>query len=282
MVTLYYTMLGVIMLIVCTFGLFGNIAAIITFRKPHRLQRNFYTFMFYLAIFDLLYIVVATLVFILPQLSDYYKNEGSWHYIVPWAIPIGQVSMSGSVFFTTVIAIERYLTVCHPFYMFSRNWSSKIIGMGIISFSILYNIPKFLETSTSYELCYFNKSCSMDVQTLTYSSRSCHHEFYSRNMNEGYILLGNEYNSKNFTNHIIDTPIISDDSVVFYRYEVIPSNMRLNSVYVQVYAVYLNLVINGIVPFALVIVLNILILKELQNLGHASSPVTQPQGNQLV
>ena len=272
---------GVIMLIVCTFGLFGNIAAIITFRKSHRLQRNFYTFMFYLAIFDLLYIVVATLVFILPQLSDYYKNEGLWHYVVPWAIPIGQVSMSGSVFFTTVITIERYLTVCHPFYMFSRNWSSRMIGMGIISFSILYNIPKFFETSTSYELCYFNKSCSLIMNTYseTYSSRSCQHEFYSRNMNERYIVLENECNSNNISNHIIENPVVSDDSVVFYRYEVVPSDMRLNSVYVQVYAVYLNLVINGILPFALVIVLNILILKELQNLGHASSPARQPQGN---
>ena len=270
-------MVGVIMLIVCTLGLFGNIAAIITFGKPRRLQRNFYTFMFYLAIFDLLYIVVATLVFILPQLSVYYKNEGSWHYVVPWAIPIGQVSMSGSVFFTTVITIERYLTVCHPFYMFSRNWSAKMIGMGIISFSILYNIPKFLETSTSYELCYFNRSISMDAHTLTFTSSSCQHEFYTRDMNEGYILLGN---SKNFSDHIIENPIISDEPVVFYRYEVIPSNMRLNSVYVQVYAVYLNLVINGILPFALVIILNILILKELQNLGHASSPTAHSQGNQ--
>ena len=97
------------MLTVCTLGLVGNIAAIIVFGKPHRLRINFYTFMFYLAIFDLIYVIVAILMFVLPQLSVYYKLNGPLHYVGPLAIPIGQVGMSGSVLFTTAITIERIL-----------------------------------------------------------------------------------------------------------------------------------------------------------------------------
>ena len=262
------------MAVVCVLGLFGNIAAIVAFSQPQRRQRNFYIFMLHLAIFDLLYILVAILVFILPQLSLYYKTKGPLHYVVPWAIPVGQVSMSGSVLFTTVITIERYLTVCHPFYMFSRDWSSKWTSMGIIIFAILYNIPKFFETSTSFEECHFDQSNQNNVMTLSYSSVSCQMDYYNYNSPLEQYFLGAEKESNSTDPSITNESIISnnDTGLQWYRYEVVPSTMRLNSVYVQVYAVYLNLLVNGIFPFALVITLNILILRELQKLGNDSSP----------
>ena len=57
--------------------------------------------------------------------------------------------------------------------------------------------------------------------------------------------------------------------------------MRLNSVYVQVYAVYLNFLVNGILPFALVIILNILIIKELKGIGQDQTLPAPTQGNVL-
>ena len=262
------------MTVVCVLGLFGNIAAIVAFSKPQRRQRNFYMFMLHLAIFDLLYILVAILVFILPQLSLYYKTEGPLHYVVPWAIPVGQVSMSGSVLFTTVITIERYLTVCHPFYMFSRDWSSKWTSMGIIIFAIVYNIPKFFETSTSFEKCHFDHSNYNNVVTLSYSSVNCQMDYYNYNNPLEQQLFGNQNKLNSTDTSMTNESIISKNgnALQWYRYEVVPSTMRLNSVYVQVYAVYLNLLVNGIFPFALVITLNILILRELQKLGNDLSP----------
>ena len=103
------------MSIVCAAGLIGNIAAIFDFSKSRKFQKNFYTFMLYLQLFDLVYIIVSVLIFVMPKISISYRLDGPWHYIVPWAIPFGQISLTGSVYFTMIITIERYLTVCKPF-----------------------------------------------------------------------------------------------------------------------------------------------------------------------
>ena len=261
------------MLIVCILGLFGNISAIIAFSKPHRAQKNFFVFMLYLAIFDILYIIVAILLFVLPLLSTYYKNEGPWHYVVPWAIPVGQISMTGCVYFTTVITIERYLIVCHPFYTFARNWSSALIGIGITSFAVLYNIPKFFETYTIQELCYLNTTYNGYIKKMTYSSESCMQEFQNRGKMESSFFDNVSTNMKAYN------PVLDEEYVNLSRYSVLPTDMRLSSAYVQAYAVYLNFVINGVVPFVLVITLNISIIRELQKIDRVSSPFETFPGN---
>ena len=40
------------------------------------------------------------------------------------------------------IALERYLTVCHPFYRVVHNWSAWVYIVPIAVTSLLYNLPK--------------------------------------------------------------------------------------------------------------------------------------------
>ena len=169
--------------------------------------------------------------------------------------------MTGSIYFTMVITVERYLTVCHPFYMLSREWSSRKIVAGISAFAIAYNIPKFLEIGTGYTPC-----------TLT-------EEYITQNMTN-QLMLSSETNCSGKTTQTltnattIDNSILLNEPVVssFTKYHIQPTEMRLNSLYVQVYAVYFNFFVNGVGPFTLLIILNLLILKQLQESIPISSP----------
>ena len=261
------------MSIISIVGIFGNIAGIIIFGKPRSSQKMFYSLMFHLAIFDLVYIIVGVLLFTLPHLSADYANKGPWYYIVPCAIPIGQISMTGSVYFTTGITIERYLTVCHPFFMFSRNLSTKPISIGIILFSIVYNLPKFFEMSTSYELCHYNETYTQNIQTKIFTSEPCEILFQFRNS----VANVTYEHDLNFT--AVENYHFKNSSTSLHRYGIYPSDLRFNSVYVQVYTIYTNFIVNGVVPFLLVIILNILIVASLQNTSMTLSPDRQQPGN---
>jgi hypothetical protein len=56
-----------------------------------------------------------------------------------------QIALTGSIYSTLAITVERYLTVCHPFYTVSHRWSATHYVAPIVTFSFLYNLPKFFE-----------------------------------------------------------------------------------------------------------------------------------------
>ena len=55
------------------------------------------------------------------------------------------VVVEGSIYTTMTISIERYITVCHPFFKLSHNWSANKYILPILVLCILYNIPKYFE-----------------------------------------------------------------------------------------------------------------------------------------
>ncbi len=106
---------GVFLLKVGILGIVGNVAAITVFARQH-LQKNFHALMLSLSLFDLIYILANILLFSIPQFSSNYKESGVYFYILPWVLPMAQIGMTGSIYFTMAITVERYVTVCHPFY----------------------------------------------------------------------------------------------------------------------------------------------------------------------
>ena len=79
-------------------------------------QKNFHALMLSLSAFDLLYIIGSILVFSIKELSEAYILSGVYYYLLPWMLPLIQIGMTGSIYFTMAITVERYVCVCHPFY----------------------------------------------------------------------------------------------------------------------------------------------------------------------
>ena len=103
-----------------------------------------------LATFDLVYILVSIIIFSIPLFSNTYLTSGAYFFIIPWALPIAQVGSTGSIYFTVAMTIERYLTVCHPFYHHSHAWPTRFYVLPIFFFSIFYNMPRFFELESIY------------------------------------------------------------------------------------------------------------------------------------
>ena len=139
-----YYIEGVFKLIIGTFGIIGNVAAIVVFTRK-TLQKSFYALMLSLAAFDLLYIVTSILCYGIPPLSDQYKESEMYKCNFFWIRALAKIAMTGSIYFTMAIAVERYVTVCHPFYRVSHSWPTKRLVLFLVAFAIMYNIPKFFE-----------------------------------------------------------------------------------------------------------------------------------------
>ena len=213
---------GVILSIVGCLGIFGNAAAIAYFGHNKRRRQTFYGLMLVLAIVDLLLIVTCFFIFSLPQFSSTYKSSSVWHYTVMWVLPVAQICFTGNTYLTVAVSVERYLAICRPFFHRARSWSTQYFGIPILSFSILYNVPKFFELKWSP-----NESTAQ-----------------------------NETNSSSEISH-----------------HVIPTDLRTDPIYFQIYFVWANFIINGIIPFVLLITLNILILNQLRIYSNTSNSI---------
>jgi len=138
---------GIALLHVGILGIVGNVAAITVFARQH-LQRNFHALMMSLSAFDLLYILASILLFSIPQFNVNYRQSAFYNYILPWTLPLAQVSITGSIYFTMAITVERYVCVCWPFYRVSHTLPAKMMVIPLVAFSFLYNTPKFFELHT--------------------------------------------------------------------------------------------------------------------------------------
>ena len=250
----------VLVLITGCFGIVGNCLLMRKFMTSAKL--NFHRLMITLAIYDNIYIALCMIVFALPELFESYKQEG-YFYIVPKAIPVIQVALTGSVYCTVAISLERYLTVCHPFYIAGNKWSAKRYIIPIIIFSLLYNTSRFFELRTK----------SVDLRNQPKQNNN------TENLNENNTALGNirfmnlsdietlnSNTSLEKTNFITNTNGNMTNNLTHpkYKYKIELTSLRKNKYYYSIYIIGLNLVFNGLVPFALLIILNTLLYKQLK------------------
>ncbi len=62
------------------------------------------------------YIAVSAFIFSLPQFAPGFNATLAYTHALPFVLPLAQIGLTGSIYLTCAITLERYFTVCHPFY----------------------------------------------------------------------------------------------------------------------------------------------------------------------
>ena len=259
----------ILLLIVGLIGIIGNILLIKSFLKIEE-KLNFHLLMMTLAVYDTIYITLCALVFSIPEVFEDYRNNGNLLLIVPTALPIIQIALTGSVYCTVAISLERYLTVCHPFYLASKRWSAKRYIIPIIVFSLLYNASRFFELRTNCNL-----SNHQEIQNTTiYQNRNGKKNVASitdelENQTLGSVLEKTESINITFT----EKSLLKNNWNPSCKVEL--TSLRKNQYYYSIYIIGLNFVFNGLIPLLLIIVMNIKLYLRLKSVARGRPVISQ-------
>ena len=246
----------VLVVIIGCVGIIGNCLLIKLFMKTGA-KLNFHRLMIALAVYDNIYVALCILLFAVPEVFEGYKIQGYHFYVVPFVLPIIQIALTGSVYCTVGISLERYLTVCHPFYVSRKRWSSRRYIIPIAIFSFVYNITRFFELRTKYVpfepgLCH--NITFPNLQNTTEEAGS------TSDMNGTLSNLNSSIPEHGCVTYTDETEIPSQ----IYEYTNVLTPLRANPLYYSVYIIGLNFIFNGLLPFTFIISLNVLLYKQLK------------------
>ena len=232
-------------------GLVGNSIIIAKFVYLKEKKLNFHRIMILLSIFDNVLIVIFLILFVAPDLSEIYKF-GIFTSLAPIALPLGEIAITGSIYSTIAITIERFLVVCCPFYAVSHRWSPKKYILTIVIFSIIYNLPIFFEIETGIVSCKqtYNDSLSSSKEVIQYSLTQI-------NENVTNIICSEEF-SQEATSEFLNC---HNAETCTYQ-KLVPTGIRKNYTYYTVYHITCDLVFKCIIPFGILIILNTSMIKR--------------------
>ena len=227
---------GILATVVSVFGILGNITAIIYFRLQRSRLQTFQTLLQMLSIFDLIFLMCTFIVFTIPKFyKDYdYTSfpKGTVFFAQPYLLPLAEIGLTGSIYFTIAISIERYVVICRPFLHLTRSLAPRFYIIPTVCFSILFNIPHFFEWKI--ERMYVAMNPEMDSRDNdTYPN---HYAILEKDDEKNYFI-----NSTDF---------------------------RRNERYYKIYWVGLTICFGGIIPYAALIILNTLVVRALVRNRH--------------
>ena len=117
-------------------------------RKSER--HCFHHLLLSLSVCDLIHIILTVTCFSLPQLSVAYRTQVLLHAI-PFLIPLAQMSLCSSSLTTVALTVERYISLCWPYLRYRFNIKAWYFIVTVVTFSVVYNTPRFFEWMTYTE-----------------------------------------------------------------------------------------------------------------------------------
>lgn len=267
-----YWLDGPVGLSVASIGILLNMVAIVVLARQ-RVQRTFHLLMISLSCWDFCYLVLSIICFAMPMMSAVFRDTVFIH-MVPYAIPLAQICLSGSCYSTVALTVERYIAVCAPFFRLRHNIKTRFYILPILIFAPLYNMPRFFEfrtvTNTTFECV--DHLVGQHVQNISDYDQEQHFDLmqdYSENMSSLYfrekgaqsalILTESEFLNMTVNQTLCDH--WNKRTVI----DLVVTDFRHNHTYVTVYVNYVNLIVNLLLPTIMLAVLNCLIYRALQS-----------------
>ena len=133
-------------ILVACIGILGNTAAIIYFGRNKYRTETFQALLISLAIADNVYLVIkirdtGAIEYISTSFTSYVSDFPNYRL---YTSSLHLFAVTGSIYFTVAISIERYLVIYHPFFRHVDDISAKVYVFPVITFSIVINIMLYL------------------------------------------------------------------------------------------------------------------------------------------